>query len=179
VWKIVRSIDSFLDTGIFTPIGKYELAEQADIGVLVGFNENGKLIKVEGLADASFIKPVGVVSEGSTITVADKRYLPNGKAYKEIGDFQELYMKFKMLNVEDVWVSGNVGAEVKVWKIEDMGKAVFLTNGKLVADVANVSAGHKFVKVGVLGDPARKEIIVYLLEEVMTKAVARNVKGGK
>lgn len=167
-----RSVDSFLNTGIYTPIGKYAVAEAGnlEIGTLVGLTEQGELVTAEGVANANFVKPIGIITEGSTVTIDDKRYLPNGKAYKEVGDFQELYIKFKMINVEDVWVSGEAGAKVNTWTLADMHKPVFLSDGKLIVDQSKITAQHKYVKVGILGDPTRKEIICELGNEVLTKA---------
>lgn len=173
----MRSVDSFLNSGIFTPIGKYELGEKDNkteiaIGTLVGFNDEGKLVSAEGTFgnDNNYVLPVGIITEGSTVTIEDPRYIPNGKSYKEVGDYQELYMKFKMINVEDVWVSGDARAKVHAWKYSDIGRPVYLNRGALVVDEAKLTANSKYVKIGTLGDPARKEIICLLMNEVETKA---------
>ncbi|MGL5646986.1 MAG: hypothetical protein ACRDDY_03965 [Clostridium sp.] len=173
-----RSVDSFLNIGTYTSIGKYPVAEAGnlEIGTLVGITEQGELVTAEGITDANFVRPIGVITEGSTVTIEDKRYLPNGKAYKEVGDFQDLYTCFKVINVENVWVSGASDAKVNTWTLKEIGVPVYLSNGELIVDVANVTTAHKYVKVGVLGDPIRKEIICKLGQEVLTKAVALKAK---
>lgn len=142
-----RSVSNFLNVGIYTPIGKYELAEKIAIGTLVGFNDDGLLVSVEKGADT--IRPVGVITEGSTVTIEDARYLPNGKNEKEIGDFQELYRAFDILGVEAL--DGVAGGGK--WKVSDIGTPVFVDKGKLT-----ITSSATAIKVGFLGCPHRKEI---------------------
>lgn len=161
--KIRRTVDSFLNTGIYTPIGMYELAEDVVIGTLVGFNNNGLLVSVEKVENKD-IRAVGIITEGSTVTVDDPRYLPNGKNYKELGDFQELYRQFKIMGVTNF--KGATGNEGDKWKFSDIGTPVYLEEGKLVAVP---TGGKKSQKIGILGDPTRREILCTLIEDLKTR----------
>jgi hypothetical protein len=161
--KIVRTVDSFLNNGINTPIGMYPVGnENIVVGTLVGFDANGLLVSVEKVENKDF-RAVGVITEGSTTTALDARYLPNGKNFKEAGDFQNLYRQFKIMgvaNVEGLTVANK-------WEKKDIGTVVYLVDGKLT--VAVPVAGAKYQKIGVLGCPFRKEILCDLREGIQTK----------
>lgn len=175
MFKRGRSVDSFISMN--TPIGKYPLLKQCDIGELLGINAKGELVSAEKDQIANEItRVVGVVTEGSTVTIDDKRYLPNGKNYKEAGDFQDLYREFKLLNVTNCQI-GSVN-DTFTWSIKDIGTPVYITSKTdggthtaiLTTHLAGIVAGKKYQEIGYLGDPTRKEIIVVLTNDIITKA---------
>ena len=165
--KIFRTVDSFLGNGINTPIGKYVVAKSGNtvanipIGTLLGFNANDELISVEGVGHND-TRAVGIVTEGSPVTIADPRYIENGKNYKESGDYQELYRQFKIMGVTNIEGTTVVGK----WKKQDIGTVVYLSEGKLT--VVKPTAGKKGQKIGVLGCPVRKEVICFLKDDMIT-----------
>jgi hypothetical protein len=158
-----RSVDSFLGNSTKTPIGKKVLSEKMNIGTLVGINANGELVS----AETAMTRVVGVITEGSVATIEDARYLPNGKAYKEKGDSQELYREFKLLNVKDCQI-GTVANTFK-WEKKDIGMDVYLADGKLTTDITTLAVGKKYQRIGFLGDSARREIVVILDSDIITK----------
>lgn len=183
----MRSVDSFLGNGTNTPIGKYKLGEKGHddtkangdfpIGELVGINDAGELIPAErNIKSDSIPLVVGVITEGSTVTIADPRYMPNGKHFKNVGDYQELYREFKLLNVRNCQVGAN--ANTFSWNVVDIGTPVYLTHytdganhiGKLTTHLDTLDNGKQYQRIGTLGDPARREILVSLGEKIETKA---------
>lgn len=157
--KNVKCVTNFGSNGIVMPRMRVELGEDLEIGMLVGLNENGLLVKATN-ANSGKVKALTAITTGSVADADSPRYFKGTNILKK-GESHEIYPYFVIQNVP----SDEVNFESAKY-----GDPVYLgVDGKLTT-IAPSSVGDLVQVVGYVGDKIREEVVCEPLAVPATEA---------
>ncbi|MGL6185528.1 MAG: hypothetical protein ACRC1T_09150 [Clostridium chrysemydis] len=144
------SVKNFEGVSLFMSNERLYAGEDLPVGTLVGVKD-GKLVKADS---ATAIPAVTIITTGSARKWGEG-YQFNRESVLRKGDSAELYKIATLSGVPEEMIGKSDWAR---------GKAVYLgTEGKVTL-TKPTTQDHIVQPIGVLGDPTRKEVLLFLLQ---------------
>lgn len=151
------SVKNFEGVSLFMSNERIYAGEELPVGTLAGVDENGKLVKADS---ATAIPAVTVITTGSGRKWGEE-YKFNRESVLRTGDSAEVIKVATLSGVPETDIA-KVG-----WK---RGATVYLGTGGKVTLTKPTTSAHIAQPVGVLGDPVRREVLLFLLNGFETVA---------